>query len=82
MHVAKHCLYRKYAHVAFLDPERVNEKICGGVHGCDVEDLTSRLIEVSEQFKMHNKTNILLTYNYEYVFSALIFMLFLVKIIR
>ena len=40
-----------------------------------MEDLKERLIAVFDEFKMKNKTHILLAYNYEYVFSALIFML-------
>jgi hypothetical protein len=53
------------------------------MHENKVEDLTETLVEIFEQFKMNKKTHILLAYNYEYVFSALIFMLlFLVTIIR
>ena len=55
--------------MSFLDPELVNERTCGGMRGNKVEDL------IFENFKMSNKTEILLTYNCEYVFSALIFML-------
>jgi hypothetical protein len=58
-----------------LDPELVNEKTCGGMHGNEVEDLTETLVEIFEQFKINKKIHILLAYNYEYVFSALIFML-------
>ena len=45
------------------------------MHGNKVEDLTETLTAIFENFKMSNKTKILLAYNYEYVFSALIFML-------
>ena len=58
-----------------LDPLRVNERTCLGLHGCDVEDLKQRLIAVFDEFKMNNKTHILLAHNYEYVFSAFNFML-------
>ena len=65
--------------MSFLDPELVNERTCGGMYGNKVEDLTA----IFENFKMSNKTKILLTYNCECVFSALIFMLvFVVTIIR
>jgi hypothetical protein len=45
------------------------------MHGNKVEDLTVTLTAIFEAFKMNNKTEILLAYNCEYVFSALIFML-------
>ena len=61
--------------MSFLDPELVNERTCGGMHGNKVEDLTKTLTVIFENFKMSNKTEILLAYNCEYVFSALIFML-------
>ena len=68
--------------MSFLDPKLVNEKTSGSMHGNKVDDLMSTLIAIFEQFKMNNKTKILLAYNYEYMFSALIFMLvFLVMII-
>ena len=57
--------------MSFLYPELVNERTCGGMYGNKVEDLTA----IFENFKMSNKTEILLAYNYEYVFPALIFML-------
>ena len=48
-----------------------------------MEDLKVRLIAVFDEFKMKNKTHILLAYNCEYVFSSFNFMLlFFVKIIR
>ena len=65
----------KWDNIGFLDPERVNEKTCLGLHVCDMEDLKERLIAVFDEFKMKNKTHILLVYNYEYVFSAFNFML-------
>jgi len=69
--------------MSFLDPELVNERTCGGMYGNKVEDLTETLTAIFENFKMSNKTKILLTYNCECVFSALIFMLvFVVTIIR
>ena len=40
-----------------------------------MDDLTETLTAIFENFKMSNKTEILLAYNCEYVFSALIFML-------
>ena len=61
--------------MSFLDSELVNERICGGMHGNKVEDLTKTLTDIFENFKMSSKTEILLAYNCEYVFSALIFML-------
>ena len=61
--------------MSFLDPELVNERTCRGMHGNKVEDLMETLTAIFENFKMSNKTEILLPYNYEYVFSALIFML-------
>ena len=68
--------------MSFLDPELVNERTCGGMYGTKVEDLMETLTVIFKNFKMNNKTEILLTYNCEYVFSALIFMLlFLVTII-
>ena len=80
--VVKHCFKSKYAHMSFLDPELVNERTCGGMHGNKVEDLTETLTAIFKNFKMSNKTEILLAYNCKYVFSALIFMLlFLVTII-
>ena len=57
--------------MSFLDPELVNERTCGGMHGNKVEDLTETIFK---NFKMSNKTEILLAYNCEYVFSAIIFM--------
>jgi hypothetical protein len=82
MCVAKYCLNRKND-IAFLDPELVNEKTCGGMHGNKVEDLTVTLVVIFKAFKMNNKTEILIAYNYNNVFSVLIFMLlFLVTIIR
>ena len=62
----------------FLDPELVNERTCGGMHGNKVKDLTETLTAIFENFKMSNKTEILLAYNCEYVFSALILCLFFV----
>ena len=73
--VSQYCLNRKNAHIAFLDPELVNEKTCGGMHGNKVEDLTVTLVAIFKAFKMNNKTEILIAYNCEYVFSTLIFML-------
>ena len=61
--------------MSFLDPELVNKKTCGGMYGNKVEDLTETLTAIFENFKMSNKTEILLAYNCEYVFFALIFML-------
>ena len=61
--------------MSFLDPELINERTCGGMHENKVEDLTETLTAIFENFKMSNKTEILLDYNCEYVFSALIFML-------
>ena len=61
--------------MSFLDPKLVHERTCRGMHGNKVDDLMSTLIAIFEQFKMNNKTKILLAYNYEYMFSALIFML-------
>ena len=61
--------------MSFLDPELVNERTCRGMHGNKVEDLTEILTAIFKNFKMSNKTKILLSYNYEYVFSALIFIL-------
>ena len=58
-----------------LDPKLVNERTYGGMHGNKVEDLTETLTAIFENFKMSNRTEILLAYNYEYVFSALILML-------
>ena len=40
-----------------------------------MEDLKERLIVVFDEFKMKNKTHILLAYNYEYVFLAFNFIL-------
>ena len=66
-----------------MDPELVNEKTCVGMHGNKVEDLMVTLVAIFAAFKVNNKTEILLAYNYKYVFSALIFMLlFLVTIIH
>ena len=74
--IAKFCILKsKWENIGFLDPERVNEKTCLGLHECDVEDLKERLIIVFDEFKIKNKTHILLAYNYEYVFSAFNFML-------
>jgi hypothetical protein len=74
--IAKFCiLKRRWDHIGFLDPGRVNEKTCAGLHGCHVEDLKERLIAVFDQFMMKNRTHILLAYNCEYVFLAFIFML-------
>ena len=74
--IAKFCILKsKWDNIGFLDPLRVNEKTCLGLHGCDVEDLKQRLIAVFDEFKMKNKTHILLAYNCEYVFSAFNFML-------
>ena len=61
--------------MSFLDPELVNKRTCGGMHGNKVEYLTETLTVIFENFKMSNKTKILVAYNCEYVFSALIFML-------
>ena len=61
--------------MSFLDPKLVKERTCGGMHGNKVEDLTETLTVIFKNFKMSNKTEILLAYNCEYVFSALIFML-------
>ena len=61
--------------MSFLHPELVNKRTCGGIHGNKVEDLTETLTAIFENFKMSNKTKILLAYNYECVFSAFIFML-------
>ena len=72
---SKTLLKTKYTHMSFLNPELVNERTCGGMHGNKVEDLTETPTTIFENFKMSNKTEILLPYNYEYVFSALIFML-------
>ena len=76
-------LKQKKGHIAFLDPELVNEKTCGGMEGNKVEDLTITLVAIFEAFKMNNKTEILLAYNCKYVLSTLNFLLlFLVLIIR
>ena len=61
--------------MSFLDPELVNGRTYRGMHGNKVEDLTKTLTAILKKFKMSNKTEILLAYNCEYVFSALIFML-------
>ena len=61
--------------MSFLDPELVNESICGGMHRNKVKDLMETLTAIFKNFKMSNKTEILLAYNYEFVFFALIFML-------
>ena len=61
--------------MSFLDSELVNERTCGGLHENKVEDLTETLSAIFKNFKMSNKTEILLAYNCEYVFSAHIFML-------
>ena len=61
--------------MSFLDPELVNKRTCGGMHGNKVEDLMETLTAIFKNFKMSNKTKILLAYNCEYVFSALILML-------
>ena len=61
--------------MSFLDLELVNERTCGGMHGNKVEDLTETLTVIFKNFKMSNKTEILLAYNCEYVFSVLIFRL-------
>ena len=61
--------------MSFLDPKLVNQRTCRGMHGNKVEDLSETLTAIFKNFKMSNKTKILLAYNYEYVFSALIFML-------
>jgi hypothetical protein len=45
------------------------------MHGNKVEVLTVTLTAIFEAFKMNNKNEILLAYNCEYVFAALIFML-------
>ena len=69
--------------MSFLDPKLVNERTCGGMHGNKVDDLTEKLTAIFENFNMSNKTEILLAYNCEYVFSALILCLFfVVTIIR
>ena len=61
--------------MSFLDPELINERTCGGMHENKVEDLTETLTAIFENFKISNKTEILLAYNCEYVFSAFNFML-------
>ena len=61
--------------MSFLDPEPVNERTCGGMHGNKVDDLTETLTAIFENFKISNNTEILLAYNCKYVFFALIFML-------
>ena len=74
--IAQFCILKsKWDNISFLDPLRVNEKTCLGLHGCDVDDLKERLIAVFDEFKMKNKTHILLAYNCEYVFPAFNFML-------
>ena len=74
--IAKFCILKsKWDNIGFLDPLRVNEKTRLGLHGCDMEDMKQRLIVVFDEFKMKNKTHILLAYNCEYVFSAFNFML-------
>ena len=74
--IAKFCILNsKWDSIGFLDPLRVNEKTCLGLHGCDMEDLKQRLIAVFNEFKMKNKTYIFLAYNCEYVFLAFNFML-------
>jgi len=61
--------------MSFLDPELVNKRTCGGIQGNKVEDLMETLTGIFENFKTSNKTEILLAYNCENVFSGLIFML-------
>ena len=61
--------------MSFLDPELVNERTCRSMRGNKLEDLTETLTVIFENFKMSKKNEILLAYNCEYVFSALIFML-------
>ena len=63
--------------MSFLDPELINERTCGGMHENKVEDLTETLTAIFENFKTSSKTEILLAYNYEYVFSALFYACFL-----
>jgi len=70
---SKTLLQNKVCSYVFSGPELVNEKTCGGMHGNKVEDLTKTLTAIFENFKMSNKTEILLAYNCEYVFSVLIF---------
>ena len=74
--IAKFCILKiKWDYIGFLNPMRVNERTCLGLYGCDVEDLKQRLIAVFDEFKMKNKTHILLAYNCEYVFAAFNIML-------
>ena len=80
---SKILLKQKKGHIAFLDPELVNEKTCGGMQGNKVEVLMVTLVAIFKAFKMNNKTKIRLADNCKYVFSAVIFMLlFLVTIIH
>ena len=59
--------------MSFLDPELLNERTSGGMHGNKVEDLTETLSAIFKNFKMSNKTKILLAYNCEYVIFMLVF---------
>ena len=61
--------------MSFLDPELINKRTYGGMHGNKVEDLIETLTAIFKNFKMSNKTKILLAYNCEYVFSAFNFIL-------
>jgi hypothetical protein len=56
-HSSQILLKQKIHSYSLLDLEQVNEKTCRGIHGCDVEDLTTRLVEVFEKFKMNKKNS-------------------------
>lgn len=55
-------------HIAFLDPAQVNESTCKGIN-CDLGNLIERLTQVFIRTK--DKENVLLVYNYQYVFLIL-----------
>jgi len=68
--MAKWCLKKQLSNIDFLDPIFVNETTCTA-SGEDDYVLTSLKIEFERMFR-NNKTNVLLPYNCEYVFSTLI----------
>ena len=72
---SKTLLQNKVRSHVFPRPQASQPENMQGMHGNKVEDLTKTLTVIFENFKMSNKTEILLAYNCEYVFSAFNFML-------
>jgi hypothetical protein len=70
--MAAYCDKAKYYHIGFMDPIIVNEKTYRGDKGYVKAHMTEVATTAVKGFLKQRKTNILLAYNCECVFSSFI----------